>query len=136
MEIELRRKFEAVGRVDDAPAKRDVKGNRFGFDRFVSRGDSDRLLDNLNSIWIESYVIRAFLARFKRTPARVRASKDGVDSGGRAICKGVTTKPQNMRAREGTYVEVLKGRDGLEKKTMSHEKNGVNLMQFQSKESG
>lgn len=67
----LRRKFEEVGKVEDLflPAKKDKCGNRFGFVRFVKDGEGSRLLEKLNHIWIDSYVIRAFIPRFERPKA-------------------------------------------------------------------
>lgn len=63
---ELRRKFEKVGRVEDIfiPGKRDKAGKRFGFVRFRKGEGADRILEQLNNVWIGSYIIRAFEPKF------------------------------------------------------------------------
>lgn len=68
----LRRKFEEVGKFDDLfiPAKKDKTGKRFGFVRFASKGKRSERLEKLNNIWIDSFVIRAYIPRFERSMVR------------------------------------------------------------------
>lgn len=66
---DLRGGFEEVGRVEDIfiPTKKDKMGYRLGFVRFRRSGDEDCMIEKLNKIWIESFIIRAWKPRFERS---------------------------------------------------------------------
>lgn len=70
----LRRKFGEVRKVVDVfiPAKRDRSGKRFGFIRFEGLDGCQDRLDKLNKIWVDSFLIRAFVPRFTRSIAMRR----------------------------------------------------------------
>lgn len=65
---DLRQRFEEVGRVKDifVPGKKDKLGNRFGFVRFKGEGEEEQILNSLNTIWIGTYIIRAFQPKYDR----------------------------------------------------------------------
>ncbi|KAL6537767.1 hypothetical protein OROMI_025410 [Orobanche minor] len=69
-------KFEKVGEIWDifCPNKRDREGKLFGFVRFPMKYDEERVLRDLNEVWIGSYKIRAFIPKFKRNPSPRKAS--------------------------------------------------------------
>lgn len=48
------------------PTKRDRSGKRFGFVRFKGVEGCMERLEKLNKIWVDSFVIRAFIPRFTR----------------------------------------------------------------------
>lgn len=111
-EAELRREFEAVGRVEDLfiPAKRDRRGNRFGFVRFNLGGGVDSKLESLNRIWIGSYVLRAFIPRYERPKemsGRRTSRADRVEKE-----TGVAKVPVRTEGGE-TYAEMTRGNVGL-----------------------
>lgn len=100
-----------MGRVSDLfiPEKRDRNGNRFGFVRFISRGDTCRILEDLNRIWIGSYAIRAFVPRFEiKHEARVSQKAGGKVVGREMVQTGKAT------VRGGSYLEALTGKGRLE----------------------
>ncbi|KAL8508279.1 hypothetical protein ACS0TY_018752 [Phlomoides rotata] len=70
----LRFYFNKVGMVVDLfiPQKR---GKPFGFVRFENDGDEEKLLEDLNNVWIGSYKIRAFFPRYGRKSPEVNTAK-------------------------------------------------------------
>lgn len=64
----LWRKFEEVGKVVDVfiPTKRDQNGHRFGFVRMADVAEGSGMLKKLNNVWVDSFIIRAFVPRFFR----------------------------------------------------------------------
>lgn len=111
---ELRRHFETVGKVGDLfiPAKRDKLGKRFGFVRFRSSGDEEKLLQKVNNIWVGTYIIRAYKPLFDRTKennkgvGRRSADKESCEGGSREIrCEGT-------KAGGVSFLEVVKGTRG------------------------
>lgn len=64
----LRDKFMTVGKVVDifCPKKKDKEGKRFGFVRFAPGFAKERVLEDLNNIWISSYKLRVFFPKFER----------------------------------------------------------------------
>ncbi|GKD91224.1 nucleotide-binding alpha-beta plait domain-containing protein [Tanacetum coccineum] len=64
------------GHVVDSfiPFKRDKNGNRFGFVRFLNVFNSERLVNNLCTVWIDRYKIKANIAQFQRNPSFVAKS--------------------------------------------------------------
>lgn len=100
---DLRRKFEVVGKVKEVfiPAKRDKAGNRFGFVRFCREGKEGEILVKLNKVWIDSYIIRAFLPRYERVRKSLgrRASCEG-ERGGDKESGGPVKRKWRSGARE------------------------------------
>lgn len=100
---ELQSHFEVVGKVVDIylPAKKDKKGNRFGFVRFRKQGDEYGMLEKLNKVWIGSYIIRAWKPKFDRPEfcGREKAAKAGNERGGTG-------------AREGKFRDILRKKEG------------------------
>ncbi|KAL8523174.1 hypothetical protein ACS0TY_013225 [Phlomoides rotata] len=70
----LRKTFSKVEKVIDifCPKKRDKRGMSFGFVRFMDRAtiEKEKLMADLNNLWIGSYKIRVSTPRFKREQAR------------------------------------------------------------------
>ncbi|KAL8537033.1 hypothetical protein ACS0TY_012283 [Phlomoides rotata] len=70
----LRKTFSRVEKVIDifCPKKRDNRGLSFGFVRFMDRAtiEKEKLMADLNNLWIGSYKIRVSSPRFKREQAR------------------------------------------------------------------
>lgn len=66
--MEIRKKFEELGRVRDVyiSEKKDKKGKRFGFVRFLGWIDEEEMLRKLNRVLFGSFIIRAYIPRFNR----------------------------------------------------------------------
>ncbi|KAL8480191.1 hypothetical protein ACS0TY_026929 [Phlomoides rotata] len=60
------KKFKEIGMVRDVfiPDRKDMRGSSFGFVRFGGNIDKASVEQKLNSIWIESYKIRANISKF------------------------------------------------------------------------
>lgn len=112
---DLRRSFEAVGRVQDIfiPRKRDLQGKRFGFVRFFSHDKQELLLERLNKVWIGSHIIRAFVPRFQRAapvpPAKVRKAEP---LGDKKVAQHIPSN-HGIRIQGLSYSDVLSGRRRL-----------------------
>lgn len=104
-EVRLRQKFGEVGKVSDVfiPAKRDRNGRRFGFVRFEGVKRSNVMLEKLNKIWVDSYVIRAFIPRFSRTMETKNWKKekrlDLRNNGGAVATREVTEQREEDRTK-------------------------------------
>lgn len=48
------------------PSKRDKFGKRLGSVRFVAIGERSALLEKLNKVCVDSFIIKAFIPRFAR----------------------------------------------------------------------
>ncbi|GJW24927.1 nucleotide-binding alpha-beta plait domain-containing protein [Tanacetum coccineum] len=101
------------GHVVDSfiPFKRDKNGNRFGFVRFLNVFNSERLVNNLCTVWIDRYKIKANIAQFQRNPSFVAKSafKKGDDT---IISKvypnpKVDSKTNENSKRDKSYVGVV-----------------------------
>ncbi|KAL8499455.1 hypothetical protein ACS0TY_022425 [Phlomoides rotata] len=97
--------FNSVDKVIDVfcPRKRDKLGKPFGFVRFAERSfkEEEKLLSDLNKLWIGSYKIRASLPRFNR----VHASKVPVQQRAFEI-------DRSMRTPEKSYKDVVAMKGG------------------------
>ncbi|GJU06692.1 RNA-directed DNA polymerase, eukaryota [Tanacetum coccineum] len=60
------------GHVVDSfiPAKRSKEGKRFGFVRFINVFNVERLVSNLNTIWVDRFKLHANVVRFQRDPLK------------------------------------------------------------------
>lgn len=107
---ELRKKFEEVGRVKDIfiPEKRD---KRFGFVRFKGLGDEGRILEEINNLWMGSFIIRASRPRFERPILSRKVG--GRENNIRQRAGETIRKPNQERENEGiSYSEVVRGSSG------------------------
>nr|GFC62585.1 nucleotide-binding alpha-beta plait domain-containing protein [Tanacetum cinerariifolium] len=57
------------------PDRRTKTGKRFGFVRFIKVLDTDRLINNLCTVWVGRNKIHANVARFKREPLHKQSNK-------------------------------------------------------------
>nr|GEV76734.1 RNA-directed DNA polymerase, eukaryota [Tanacetum cinerariifolium] len=75
---ELFHACKQYGHVVDSfiPTKRSKNGKRFGFVRFINVFNEERLVNNLCTIWVDSYMLHANIARFQRPPDKKEG--DGV----------------------------------------------------------
>ncbi|GJW59292.1 RNA-directed DNA polymerase, eukaryota [Tanacetum coccineum] len=71
---ELFHSCKQYGHVVDSfiPTKRSKSGKRFGFVRFISVFNEERLVNNLCTVWIDRYKLHANIARFHRPPVNGR----------------------------------------------------------------
>lgn len=85
-------------------------GKRFGLVRFSEKDEVERILKNLNQVWIGSHILRAFLPKFSRAPEHKgdqgglgadRELKDG---------EGNETKGKGNETKGIPYAEALKGK--------------------------
>ncbi|GKB47603.1 RNA-directed DNA polymerase, eukaryota [Tanacetum coccineum] len=74
---ELLHACKAYGHVVDSfiPNKRAKNGKRFGFVRFINVFDIQRLVGNLETVWINRHKLQANVARFKRSEAKSSQSE-------------------------------------------------------------
>ncbi|GJU19326.1 RNA-directed DNA polymerase, eukaryota [Tanacetum coccineum] len=74
---ELFHACKAYGHVVDSfiPNKRAKNGKRFGFVRFINVFDIQRLVGNLETVWINRHKLQANVARFKRSEAKSSQSE-------------------------------------------------------------
>nr|GEX65218.1 RNA-directed DNA polymerase, eukaryota, nucleotide-binding alpha-beta plait domain protein [Tanacetum cinerariifolium] len=86
------------------PSKRSKAGKRFAFVRFIKVLDLDRLIENLNTIWIGRYHLFANPVRYER-PKGASLHK-GVSGSSNSALLGKQSKVQD---RGGSYVNVVKG---------------------------
>nr|GEZ17695.1 RNA-directed DNA polymerase, eukaryota, nucleotide-binding alpha-beta plait domain protein [Tanacetum cinerariifolium] len=86
------------------PSKRSKAGKRFALVRFIKVLDLDRLIENLNTIWIGRFHLFANLVRYER-PKGASLHK-GVSSSSNSALLGKQPKVQDMG---GSYVNVVKG---------------------------
>ncbi|GJR02333.1 RNA-directed DNA polymerase, eukaryota [Tanacetum coccineum] len=79
------------GHVVDSfiPFKRDKNGNRFGFVRFLNVFNSERLVNNLCTVWIDRYKINAKIAQYQRNTSFV-------------VNSGSNTRKTNFVAKSGS----------------------------------
>ncbi|GJV72445.1 nucleotide-binding alpha-beta plait domain-containing protein [Tanacetum coccineum] len=101
------------GHVVDSfiPFKRDKNGNRFGFVRFLNVFNSERLVNNLCTVWIDRYKIKANIAQFQRNPSFVAKSafKKGDDTIRSKVYPNpkVDSKTNENSKRDKSYVGVV-----------------------------
>nr|GEY93445.1 hypothetical protein [Tanacetum cinerariifolium] len=97
------------GHVVDSfiPYKRDKKGNRFGFVRFINVFNLERLVKILCTVWIDRYKIQANVEQFQRTPGNVVKS---VAWSERSIAHSLRTKtpPEPVHVAP-SFVSAVKG---------------------------
>lgn len=106
--------------------------------RFAKDGESHGLLEKLNRIWIGSYVIRAFVPRFKRMALERKRREERevfmgrVGEGVRVPLSGVG----NSRGRD-SYADIIMGGVGMgdgDSKVEERGKKGYLSREFQSSE--
>ncbi|GKE39306.1 nucleotide-binding alpha-beta plait domain-containing protein [Tanacetum coccineum] len=93
------------GHVVDSyiPFKKDKNGNRFGFVRFINVFNTERLVNNLCTVWIDRYKIKANIAQFQRSLCNV--VKNGEVTSKRSF---VNSKANVNPRGEISYVGVVK----------------------------
>ncbi|KAL8504197.1 hypothetical protein ACS0TY_022799 [Phlomoides rotata] len=96
----LRKTFGRVEKVIDifCPKKRDKREMHFGFVRFLDRAtiDKEKLMEDLNNLWIGSYKIRVNPPRFKREQTRTASVQHNVFEANR-----------NLRIPEVSFRDVI-----------------------------
>ncbi|PWA55855.1 nucleotide-binding alpha-beta plait domain-containing protein [Artemisia annua] len=113
------------GHVVDSyiPFKRDKNGNQFGFVRFINVFNSERLVNNLCTVWIDRYKLKANIAQFQRNSSFVAKSglNNGVNLNGNKAknapkessksnskAKGEHSYVGNVKNDEYSYVNIVK----------------------------
>nr|GEW28263.1 RNA-directed DNA polymerase, eukaryota, reverse transcriptase zinc-binding domain protein [Tanacetum cinerariifolium] len=94
---------ELYGQVVDVfiPNRRSKNGKRFGFVRFIKVFDTERLANNLCTVWMGSYKIHANVARFQRPPVT-----NGEIRKNAAEVRDV----RGVKVNNNSYVHAVKGR--------------------------
>nr|GFA21240.1 nucleotide-binding alpha-beta plait domain-containing protein [Tanacetum cinerariifolium] len=87
------------GHVVDSfiPFKRDKNGNRFGFVRFINVFSPERLVNNLYTVWIGRYKVKANIAQFQRNSSY--AANNGLNKG--VNVNGNKTQPVPKESAKG-----------------------------------
>lgn len=100
---DLRDKFQRIDDVCDVfcPKKRDREGKLFGFVRFPIGCNEEELLEKINNIWLGSYKLRAFVARFSRFPAEKNTRVTQTFAAG-----------WGLRKENKSFIDTLKGSGG------------------------
>lgn len=91
--------------------KKDKLGKKFGFVRFSRVGDEEKMLEDLNKIWIGSFIIRAYKPRFDR-PMEGRSGENRKRMAGG--CERVMTeirRDASMRREGVKFSEILSRKD-------------------------
>lgn len=96
---DLKQLFRKIGDVRDVfcPKKRDKGGSMFGFVRFPMEYNEIEVLDKLNTLWIRSFKLRAWIPKFSRVPMLQKTSR-------------LRIFPERLGLRRGNkyFVETLK----------------------------
>ncbi|GJX03210.1 nucleotide-binding alpha-beta plait domain-containing protein [Tanacetum coccineum] len=103
------------GHVVDSfiPIKRDKNGKRFGFVRFINVFNTERLVNNLCTVWIDRYKIQANIAHFQRnngneSKAAYKNGDDVTKRNSHSIPK-VNTKANENSWGDKSYMGAVKG---------------------------
>ncbi|XP_057806192.1 uncharacterized protein LOC131021120 [Salvia miltiorrhiza] len=112
----LRRKFATVLEPTEVvcPKKRDLRGKAFGFVRFEGVSFPDKLLADLNTLWIGSYKIRVYKPRFERelrAERREDLKLEGVADKGQ---EKVRVLERADRKAGISFKDILTGNEGKE----------------------
>ncbi|KEH25709.1 RNA recognition motif [Medicago truncatula] len=85
----LRKGFEVCGILEDVivPSKCNANGDCYGFVRFANVRNVSKLLNAVNDVYFGNYRVRAKLARFDRTDAKVLV-REGEDAGMSDVMEG------------------------------------------------
>lgn len=85
----LRKGFEVCGMLEDVivPSKRNVSGDSYGFVRFANVCNMSKLLKAVNDVYFGNFRVRAKVARFDRSDAKVMV-REGVDAREKAVAEG------------------------------------------------
>ncbi|GKU93781.1 hypothetical protein SLEP1_g7347 [Rubroshorea leprosula] len=115
---EMWKVFIKVGRVIQVfiARKRDFKGRRFGFVKFLEVKDSKAVENQLNRITIDHHTLQANLARFSKDEAQRKKETSKVHN---KMHVGITGSSGMQRRGTRTYAEVV--RSG-QRKMMSKER--------------
>ncbi|GJV36861.1 nucleotide-binding alpha-beta plait domain-containing protein [Tanacetum coccineum] len=99
------------GHVVDSfiPIKRDKYGKRFGFVRFINVFNTERLVNNLCTVWIDRYKIQANIAHFQRSHGK--GPKADVTNSYAQNIPNVKTKVNTFSKGDKSFAGVVKGRD-------------------------
>nr|GEV38291.1 nucleotide-binding alpha-beta plait domain-containing protein [Tanacetum cinerariifolium] len=112
---ELFQSCKQYGHVVDTfiPNKRSMNGKRFGFVRFINVFNDERLVNNLNTVWIDRFKLHANIAQFHRPPisSSKNTKKGGEDTkGGSPKLQMTDHSKLNANTKVGhSYVGVVKG---------------------------
>nr|GEW44279.1 nucleotide-binding alpha-beta plait domain-containing protein [Tanacetum cinerariifolium] len=112
---ELFQSCKQYGHVVDTfiPNKRSKNGKRFGFVRFINVFNDERLVNNLNTVWIDRFKLHANIARFHRPPvSNSKNTKKGGENtkGGSPKLQMIDNSKLNANTKVGhSYVGVVKG---------------------------
>ncbi|KAL6577320.1 hypothetical protein OROMI_011596 [Orobanche minor] len=100
----LENTLSKIGKVVDLfrPKKTDKSGNEFGFVRFKAESDADvdRLLEDANNLWIDSYRLMVYIPRFNKEHAIIKRSEPVIVSS-RKREEGVSYKDVFGNIKEG-----------------------------------
>nr|GEV86775.1 RNA-directed DNA polymerase, eukaryota, reverse transcriptase zinc-binding domain protein [Tanacetum cinerariifolium] len=92
--------------------KRDMKGKRFGFVRFINVFNQERLVNNLCTSWINRHKLQANIARFQCYPTGDKAvGKEGIgaNKSQNLLIPKVSTKVNNSTWGDKSYMGAVKG---------------------------
>ncbi|KAJ9547609.1 hypothetical protein OSB04_020152 [Centaurea solstitialis] len=117
LERSLWQVFKKQGQLVDLylARKRNGRGRRFGFVRFVKVSEWRNLEIKLNEIWLRNFKLRVNLARYGRKSLKSRdSSQGGKKFGGPSHLRGTApTKLAGGSSSLRTFAEVVKGLGGL-----------------------
>lgn len=102
------------GTVVDAyiPNRRSKAGKWFGFKRFIMIFDTERLVNNLCTVWVGWHTIHANITRFQREPLMKKSTQ--TNSNGEIRFKtGDDPKNRGVKGYSSSYVSVIKGSQSL-----------------------
>ncbi|KAK7269345.1 hypothetical protein RIF29_22070 [Crotalaria pallida] len=142
---DLWRSFQKWGKVVDvyiAP-RRDKKGERFGFVRFVNVDDVKALAKNLDSIWLGEIKLKVNIPRFNRYDRKnitVKENQKGMqmnnkDKSQQVVHEGKRDEEmeayetkKNVWSRVGGRIDNVWSRLGVHNTKEEHEENEVNKL--------
>nr|GEZ14183.1 putative RNA-directed DNA polymerase, eukaryota, reverse transcriptase zinc-binding domain protein [Tanacetum cinerariifolium] len=98
------------GHVVDSfiPNKRDKYGKRFGFVRFINVFNTERLVNNMCTVWIDQYKVQPNIAHFQRSHGK--GSKADVTNSYSQKIPNDTKKMNTFSKGDKSFAGVVKGK--------------------------
>nr|GFA37697.1 hypothetical protein [Tanacetum cinerariifolium] len=112
--------YKTYGHVVDAyiPNRRSKAGKRFGFVRFITDFDVERLVNNLCTVWVGRYKLHANVARFQKESLNKHSNQFN-DNGTKRDNVGGRKNEDGAKGMANSYAYAVKGTQGKVKEFIS-----------------
>ncbi|KAL4566288.1 hypothetical protein LXL04_030402 [Taraxacum kok-saghyz] len=100
--------FSRLGKVADVfvARKRSSQGRKFGFVRFFKVMCMEKMVEDLNNLWMEKFKIRANVAKYRRKENKPRYMGNSVNQVFQGRLKSIIVKEKNVEGTEGWATEA------------------------------